>query len=144
MKKVIIISMLLISGLATNAQCDRELSKRIKSKMTTEEVLLDEFKVKLNIADIDDPAPVAKFSIKFEERTKYRLRIENDTEIHNSTCIIRLFDNNRLLGTNYIDYTQKDYPFFDFKCTKPGIYHLFVTFKDGKEGCAVVIISEVI
>lgn len=141
MKKVIIISILLISWLATNAQCNKELSERVKSKMTDKEVLLNEFKVKLKKADIDDPAPVAKFPIEFEERTKYRLRIENDTEIYNSTCIIRLFENNRLLGTNYVAQTKKDYPYIDFKCTTNGEYKLLITFKDGKEGCAVVIVS---
>ncbi len=143
MKKVILISILLISGLAVNAQCDKELVKIAKSKLSENEVLINEFKVKLNKADINDPAPVAKFSQKLEEGKKYRLRTVSDKEEYNSSGILRLFESNRLLATNHEGSTDKVYELFTFICNSTGDYKLLVTFKDGKAGCAVVIVSEV-
>lgn len=143
MKKVIVISILLISGLASYSQCNKELSERARSKMTDSEVLISEFKVKLKKADIDDPAPVAKFSVKLEEGKKYRFRTESDTKEYNSEGILRIFENNRFLGTNFSEKANKCFPIFDFKCTINEEYKLLVTFKNGEEGCAVVIVSEV-
>ena len=141
MKKVTIISILLISGLASYAQCNKELSEKAKSKITDSEVLLEEYKVKLKAADINDPAPVAKFSQKFEKNEKYRIRIMSDKEKYNAEGIFRLYENNRLLGTNHVATSGKTYPYIDFKCTKTGDYKLLITFKDGKAGCAVVVVS---
>jgi len=143
MKKVVLITFLLISGLAVNAQCDKELVKIAKSKLSENEVLINEFKVKLSKADINDPAPVAKFSQKLEEGRKYRLRTVSDNKEYNSSGILRLFESNRLLVTNHEASKDKVHELFTFKCLKTGDYKLLITFHDGKAGCAVVIISEV-
>lgn len=142
MKRLIFISIFLAIGLLANAQCDNNLVEKAKSKMTNNERFLKELKIELKEASIDDPAPVARFSINLVKETKYRLRIENDSIKHKSTGIIKLYDDDRLLGISYVDQTDTYYPFFDFNCTSSGIYHVFVTFKDGKAGCAVVAISE--
>lgn len=143
MKKVILISILLISGLAVNAQCSKKLVERAKSQITKDEVFINDFKVKLKEADINEPAPVAKFSQKLEEGIKYRLRIISDKEEYNSSCILRLFEGNRLLGTNHEASTDKVYELFTFICNSTGDYKLLVTFKDGKAGCAVVLVTQV-
>ncbi|NOQ23969.1 MAG: hypothetical protein GQ564_01285 [Bacteroidales bacterium] len=141
MKKIILISILLISGLVTNAQCNDELVERAKSRMTNDEVLLKEFKIELKEADISSPAPVAKFSQKFEKNKKYRLRIISDKEKYNAEGIIKIFEGNRYLGTNHDVSSGKTYPYCDFKCSGSGDYKLLITFKDGKAGCAVVVVS---
>lgn len=143
MKRLIFITILLSVGLVANAQCDNNLVEKAKSKMTKNEIPKKEFKIELKEASIKDPSPVARFSLVLEKATKYRLRIENDSIKHNSNGIIKLYDNNKLLGISYADQTDTCYPFFDFKCTTTRVYHLFITFKDGKAGCAVVVLSEV-
>jgi len=143
MKKTIFISIFLTVGLLANAQCNEMLVEKAKSKMTNNEIFLKELKIELKKASVDDPAPVARFSISLAKNIKYRLRIENDSINHNSNGIIKLYDDDRLLGISYANQKDTCYPFFDFKCTTKGIYHVFVTFKDGKAGCAVVIVSEV-
>lgn len=141
MKKIILISILLISGLVTNAQCNDELVERAKSIMTNDEVLLKEFRIELKEASIDDPAPVAKFSQKLEKNKKYRITILSDKEKYNAEGIIKILEGNKFLGTNHDINSGKTYPSFDFKCTRSGDYKLLITFKDGKAGCAVVLVS---
>ena len=142
MKKVLFISILLIGGLVVNAQCNKDLAEKAKSKLTENKVFLKEFKIKLKEADVNDPAPVAKFSQKFEVGHKYRLRIESDKEEYNSDGILRLFENNKFLGTTYAEKSDKCYDSFDFICKKSGDYKLLITFHNGKAGCAVVVVSK--
>lgn len=142
MKSIIFISIFLISGLATNAQCNGELLEKAKSELTDNEKIINDFKVKLKEADINDPAPVAKFYQKLEANHKYSFLVISDQNEYNSNGIIRLFDNEKLLATNFVKQTNKSYKKFVFKCTITGDYQLLVTFQDGKAGCAVVVISE--
>lgn len=111
MKRLIFISIFLAIGLLANAQCDNNLVEKAKSKMTNNERFLKELKIELKEASIDDPAPVARFSINLVKETKYRLRIENDSIKHKSTGIIKLYDDDRLLGISYVDQTDTYYPF---------------------------------
>jgi hypothetical protein len=46
-----------------------------------------------------------------------------------------------LQGATYMESLGKDFPFFDFKCQKTGVYHIFIFFKDGKPGKAAGILS---
>jgi hypothetical protein len=143
MKRIIFISILLTVGLVANAQCNNTLVEKAKSEITKNEIPKQSFQVELEEASIKDPSPAARFSLPLEKETKYRLRIVNDTIKYNSTGIIKLYDDDRLLGISYANQTDTCYPFFDFKCTTKGVFHLFITFKDGKAGCAVVVVSEV-
>ena len=56
-------------------------------------------------------------------------------------AVLQLMDMNRLLGSTFIQATGKEYPYFDFKCQKTGVYHVFISFKEGKAGEAVSILS---
>ena len=143
MKKIVMVSLLLVAGLAASAQCDKELVEVAKSKITKNEVIINEFKVKLKKADINDPAPVAKFSQKLEEGHKYRLRIESGKEENRSEGILRIFENNKFLGTTYSQNSDTCYDSFVFKCQKTGEYKLLITFHNGKAGCAVVLVTEI-
>jgi len=142
MKKILFVSMLLIAGLITNAQCNKDLVEIAKSKLTDSEVFIKEFKVKLKKADVNDPAPVAKFSQKLEKGHKYRFRIESDKTENNSNGILRIFENNEFLGTTYEEKRDECHDSFVFVCEKTMEYKLLVTFHNGEAGCAVVVVSE--
>jgi len=143
MKKILFVSILLIAGFIANAQCNKGLVEIAKSKLTESEVFINEFKVKLKEADVNDPAPVAKFSQKFEKGHKYRLRIESDKTDYHSNGILRLFESNKFLGTTYEESRDTCHDSFVFICKKTMDYILLVTFHNGKAGCAVVVVSEV-
>jgi mRNA-degrading endonuclease RelE of RelBE toxin-antitoxin system len=124
-------------------QCNEELLEKAGNLVSNDEVIIKDYKIKLNTASIDEPAPVAKFTHKLENGKLYRLRILSDKLEHNSTGILRLFENNKFLGTTYADKIDKHFEYFDFKCQKSGNYRLLITFQNGQSGCAVVVITEI-
>lgn len=101
---------------------------------------LKDFGVKLDAGTPGGKPPSAKFSMVLSKNTQYRFSIctapNSDGE-----AILQLFDMNVLQGSTYISATGKEFPFFDFKCQKTGVYHVFISFKDGKAGEAVGILS---
>lgn len=72
----------------------------------------------------------------------YRFTICNsdDSEGHG---MLQLYDMNIMLGSTFYPATGKEYKSFDFQCQKTGVYHVFISFIDGKKGNAVGILSYV-
>jgi len=101
---------------------------------------LKDFIVKLDAGIPGGKPPSAKFSMVLSKNTQYRFSIctAPDSE---GEAILQLFDMNVLQGSTYISATGKEFPFFDFKCQKTGVYHVFISFKEGKPGEAVGILS---
>lgn len=100
---------------------------------------LKDFKIKLQQGDIKPP-PSAKFSVVLNKGTTYKLNVCNAVSLEGES-IIKLLDNNNLLGTNFSSSSGKFYKGIQFPCTKTGVYTINVSFKDGKEGAAVAILS---
>ena len=101
---------------------------------------LKDFQVKLDAAKPGEEPPTSRFSVVLSKNTQYRFTICNSKD-YSGQGILQLYDNNRLLGTNFVVATGKSYPYFDFKCTTTGVYHIFVTFKEGEQGLAVTMLS---
>ncbi|NBC83104.1 MAG: hypothetical protein GVY19_06955 [Bacteroidetes bacterium] len=101
---------------------------------------LKDFVVELEAATAGEKPPQAKFSMVLSKNTMYRFTIctAPDSE---GEAIIQLYDMNTLLGSSFIMATGKSYPGFNFKCQKTGVYHVFISIKDGKPGRAVGILS---
>lgn len=101
---------------------------------------LKDFVVKLDPGIPGGNPPSAKFSMVLSKNTQYRFSIctAPDSE---GEAILQLFDMNVLMGSTYISDTGKEFPAFDFKCQKTGVYHVFISFKEGKAGEAVGILS---
>ena len=101
---------------------------------------LKDFVVKLDAGAPGGKPPSAKFSMVLSKSTQYRFSIctapDSDGE-----AVLQLFDMNVMQGSTFITATGKDYPFFDFKCQKTGVYHVFISFKEGKAGESVGIMS---
>jgi len=101
---------------------------------------LKDFQIKLEAAKPGEEPPRAAHSLVLSKNTKYRISICNSKDFPGEG-IIQLYDNNRLLATNHIVATGKSYPSMEFKCTSTGVYHIFVTFKEGEQGLAVALLS---
>ncbi|MBU8892231.1 MAG: hypothetical protein KOO66_05595 [Bacteroidales bacterium] len=101
---------------------------------------LKDFQIKLEAAKPGEEPPTARHSVVLSKSTQYRFSICNSKD-YSGEAIIQLYDNNRLLGTNYVVATGKSYPTFDFKCTTTGVYHIFISFKEGDQGLAVALLS---
>ncbi len=142
MKKLLILislSMVLFSGNFLYAQDNVELVAQCAAS-AGDVTYLKDFVVKLDAAVPGGNPPSAKFSMVLSKNTQYRFSIctAPDSE---GEAILQLFDMNVLMGSTYVSSTGKDFPFFDFKCQKTGVYHVFISFKEGKAGESVGILS---
>jgi hypothetical protein len=122
------------------AQSGQELVDICSMIAGEETTYLKDFQVKLDAAKPGEEPPTSRFSVLLSKDTQYRFTICNSKD-YPGQAIIQLFDNNRLLGSNFVVATGKTYPSFDFKCTSTQVYHIFVTFKEGEQGLAVTMLS---
>ena len=101
---------------------------------------LKDFRVKLPAAQKGKPKPIARFKIMLNSGNHYRFNVAKAQEFQ-GVPIIQLYEGKKLIGTSYLASKNKDFKMFDFLCTKTTTYELIVTFKDGKAGCAVAVLS---
>lgn len=101
---------------------------------------LKDFQVKLDAAKPGEEPPTARYSIVLSKNTEYLFSICNSND-YSGQAIFELYDNNRLLATNYVIATGQSYPKVSFKCSTTGVYHIFIKFKEGEQGLAVALLS---
>ena len=103
---------------------------------------LKDFVVKLDAGTPGGAPPTARFALLLSKSVVYRFSICTAPNSEGE-AVLQLFDMNTLLGSTFISATGKDFPFFDFKCQKTGVYHVFISFKEGKAGEGVGVLSYV-
>jgi hypothetical protein len=101
---------------------------------------LKDFVVKLDAGTPGGAPPTARFAMILSKNAMYRFSICT-APTSDGDAILQLMDMNRLLGSTFIQATGKEFPYFDFKCQKTGVYHVFISFKEGKAGEGVGILS---
>jgi len=135
----IIFASLLLINYNADAQCNAKLVD-IAVGQNRGATYLKDFRVKLPEAKPGKPTPIARFKIMLNSGNHYRFNVAKAQEFA-GTPIIQLYEGKKLLGTSYLASKNKDFKMFDFLCTKTTTYELIVTFKDGKAGCAVAVLS---
>lgn len=125
-----------------NAQCNEQLVNNCALSVGDNATYLKDFKVKLKKAKRNSPPPVARFSVVLNKGTHYRFTLCNAND-YEGEGVIQLYDAQRLLGSTINMKTGQEYKSFDFLCKKSAIYQVFISFKGGKEGCCVGILSMV-
>ena len=133
--------LLLVNTTKTFAQSGQELVE-ICGMVAGDATYLKDFQIKLDAAKPGEEPPKAIHSLVLSKNTHYRFSVCNSKD-YSGEAIIQIYDNNRLMATNHMVATGKTYPTVDFKCTSAGVYHIFVTFKEGEQGLAVVLLSYV-
>ena len=137
MKKILFI-ILFISPFLLKAQCNQTLVDIAVKDLKGAASYLKDFKVRLKAQEPRKQQPVAKFSITLSKGQSYRFNVAADKGLPGQP-IIQLYDGNKLQGCSF--FKGKDYKSFDFPCTKTGQYLVFITFNEGKEGCAAGVLS---
>lgn len=133
--------MILVAGtFAIRAQSAADLVDICRTSAGDDATYLKDFPVELEAAKPNEKAPMAKFSMILSKNTKYRFSICT-SETSEGKAVLQLYDESKLLGSTYNPTTGKDYHSIDLNCTKTGIYHVFISFQDGKAGSAVGILS---
>jgi len=122
------------------AQCNSSLVTVCSAKLSDDATYLKELRARLKAHQKGQQKPVARFSLLLNKGNHYRFNVCNAQEF-DSQAILQLYDKGKLLGTSFFAKTNKHYPSFDFICPKTGVYKVLISFEDGKEGCAVGILS---
>ncbi len=142
MKKFFLIIATVLFGLSNiMAQCGDELVDDCASDIGGATYLKD-FRVQLEKAEKNKPAPVQRISVVLNSGTQYKFNVCNAPE-YEGKAIVQLYDNARLLGSTLNLATGKLYDSFVLSCSKTGVYYIFVSFQEGMEGCSAAILSYV-
>lgn len=100
---------------------------------------LKDYVVKLPEANSQENIPTHKNTAILLKNSHYRLTVCNSDD-SKGQGVIQLFNNGKIVGSS-IAPSGKIYSSFDFPCQKTGSYQIWISFKDGKEGFAVGILS---
>ena len=103
---------------------------------------LKDFVVILPAATDEQNPPIARYPLVLSKSNIYRFSICNSRE-SKGVAVLQLYDSNRLIFSSYNKDTGEEFNPFNFMCQKTGIYHVFISFEEGKEGQAVGILSYV-
>jgi hypothetical protein len=143
MKKFIIIFAALIcaSQAFVRAQDVSQLTAQCAAN-AGDVMYLKDFVVKLDQGTPGGAPPTARFALLLSKNVVYRFSICSAPNSEGE-AVLQLFDMNTMQGSTFFSATGKDFPFFDFKCQKTGVYHVFISFKEGKAGEGVGILSYV-
>lgn len=94
----------------------------------------NDFKIKLIEGT---PAPKSRATIALTKNVVYRFVIVSSRDLPGQG-IFKLYDNNKVVLSNYQEATDNIIDVIDFTCMKTGPYFLFSEFKDGLAGNAVL------
>ena len=103
---------------------------------------LKDFVVKLDEGTPGGAPPTARFALLLSKNVVYRFSICTAPNSEGE-AVLQLYDMNTMLGSTFIVSTGRDFPSFDFKCQKTGVYHVFISYKEGRAGEGVGIMSYV-
>jgi len=145
MKKIFFLTSLLftVAFFSQSAKAQTEAQKiELCTKMAQGATFLESYTVQLTGAKDGERAPITKKALAMRKGNKYRFTICTDEE-SSDEAILQLFDEAKLMGSSFDPATGKEYQNFDFDCNKSAVYIIFVSFKSGKAGSAVAIISHV-
>jgi len=103
---------------------------------------LKDFVVKLDAAPRNQKPPVFRTSLALRKGVIYRFSICNG-DFSEGEAVLRLYDEANLLLSTYYPETGKEYKSISFLCQKSAAYTVIISFKDGKKGNAIGILSYV-
>jgi hypothetical protein len=138
---LILITLSIITTEKLAAQTAEEMVDFCAAKAGDDATYLKDFQVKLGATE-DGRPQVARYPLVLSSNNIYRFSV-CDLESSEGKAVIRLYDNNRLIFSSYKEETKEEFNPFNFMCRKTGIYHVFISFLDGKPGEAVGILSYV-
>lgn len=135
-----VIAIIFCFTLVSMAQSDRkERVQDCAGKAGEGAIYLKEFVVSLPKGEKGERPPMYRQAVILRGNNIYRFNLCNDK----GQSIIRLYDSSNMLVSSYDQNTNKEYNPINFLCRKTGQYNIIITFRDGKAGEAVGIMSHV-
>ena len=131
-----------IMFIASTAMLQSDRQERVQecaAKAGDGAIYLKDFVVSLPKADRGERPPMYRQSVILRGNNIYRFNLCNDK----GQAILRLYDSSNMLLSSHDNRTDKDHNPINFLCRKTGQYNIMISFKDGKAGEAVGIMSHV-
>lgn len=144
MKKILLIIFLLgFMGISDNAsgQCGDALLDICHGKLGDTR-FLKSFPIEHEAKKSGEALKITRYNMVFNSGTTYKIFACNAEE-YQGKVIISLYHQDRLMGTTYLVDQKRHLPHMQFNCGMSGIYHIDFYFEDGKQGCAVGVVSAV-
>ncbi len=139
-KHILTILFIILTFVGAKAQCNYRLVEKATSMAGKHAIFLRDFKIKFSEGTMENPSPVGKYSMMMNAGVNYRFTIANSSELPGKG-IVQLYQKDQLKASTFNDETMTDKQLFDYKCEKTGSYQLFISFREGQQGCAVTVVS---
>jgi len=139
-RTTIIIIYLLLAVFALNAQDQQQMVTDCALSIAGNTTYLKDFVIKLPEKSNQDNIPVHKENIYLMKKQKY-LFTQCNADDSNGELTIELYDANNLITGSINKKSGKVYSSVEFSCNKTGLYTIWYSFKDGKNGTGVGIVS---
>jgi len=120
----------------------QDLIRKCAAEAGDDATYLKDFVVKLKGAGPGHRPPVFRQSLALRKNVIYRFSICSMDQSEGE-AVLRLYDQAKMILSTYYPSTGKEYSAINFKCNKSGIYTVVISFKEGKPGEAIGILSYV-
>lgn len=137
--KLFLVFILIFNFTESYSQCNKSLIDSCRSRLG-ETIYLKHFKLRFAKARKKGKPSIANFSVYLTKGSDYTFTIANDKTLKGE-AIVKLYDDFRFFGSNEKKKSKELVPAFKFLCSKTGIYYLTIHYKDGEEGCSVIMLS---
>jgi len=125
---------------SVNAQTEAQKIE-LCSKIAGNATFLSSYIAQLPASRDGERPPVFRQATVLRKGNLYRYTICTDEESAGD-AILQIFDEGRLQGSTMLS-DGRMLTSIDFECNKTGPYVIMVTFRDGREGSAVAVLSHV-
>ena len=142
MKKIIFLASMLftVAFFSQSIHAQTEAQKVELCSKVAGGSFLQSYPVQLPAVNDGERPPMFRQPTALRGKNTYRFTICTDEESAGE-AILQVFDEGKVIFSTYNNATGKQYPYIDFDCTKTAAYLIVITFKDGREGSAVAILS---
>jgi len=141
MKKVVLIILSLVASVTIlNAQDHDEMVSNCALGIGDNTTYLKDFIIKLPKGIDRSDLPVHKANIYLMKNQNYRFTMCND-DISDGELVLGIYDRGRLIISTLDEKSGTVSGSFDFSCNKTGLYELRYSFRDGRQGLGVGIVS---
>ena len=121
------------------SQCNQKLVTYCTSKVKEDATFIREYRARLTEKSTAE-IPVARYSVLLTKGNTYRFNICSALD-YEGEGVIQLFDEDQLVASTFHTESKTNFEGFEFSCNKTAIYKMYISFLEGKEGCAVTVLS---
>jgi len=125
---------------ALTAQDQQQMVTDCALSISGNTTYLKDFVIKLPETTNQDNIPVHKENIYLMKKQRY-LFTQCNADNSDGELTIELYDANNLITSSINKRSGKVYSSVEFSCNKTGLYTMWYSFKDGKNGTGVGIVS---